>query len=73
MQSSYTKNNISDYIGKKFGHLTVIGQSEKSSKFSNKFEFQCDCGNVISEVPSRVLAVTKSHVANVITKIPIPN
>ncbi len=56
MQSSYTKNNISDYIGKKFGHLTVIGQSEKSSKFSNKFEFQCDCGNVISEVPSRVLS-----------------
>lgn len=56
MQSSYTKNNISDYIGKKFGHLTVIGQSAKTNKYSNRFDFQCDCGNIISEVPSRVLS-----------------
>lgn len=55
MQSSYTKHNINDYIGKKFGHLTVIGQSLQTHKYSNKFDFQCDCGNVISKIPSRVL------------------
>ena len=55
MQSSYSKHNVNDYIGKKFGHLTVIGQSPKTHKFSNKFDLRCDCGNVISEIPSRVL------------------
>lgn len=55
MQSSYTKHNVNDYIGQKFGLLTVIGQSPKTNKYSNKFDFQCDCGNVISECPGRVL------------------
>lgn len=55
MQSSYTKHNVNDYIGKKFGLLTVIGQSQKTSRYSNRFDFQCDCGNVISECPGRVL------------------
>lgn len=55
MQSSYTKHNINDYIGKKFGHLTVIGESKKTHKYSNRFDFKCDCGNIISEIPSRVL------------------
>lgn len=55
MNSSYTKHNINDYIGKKFGHLTVIGQSPKTHKYSNRFDFRCDCGNTISEIPSRVL------------------
>lgn len=55
MQSSYTKHNINDYIGKKFGNLTVIGQSPKTNEYSNKFDFRCDCDNIISEVPSRIL------------------
>lgn len=55
MQSSYTKHNINDYIGQKFGKLTVIGQSTKTNEYSNKFNFRCDCGNVISEIPSRIL------------------
>lgn len=55
MQSSYTKHNVNDYIGKKFGLLTVIGQSPKTNRYSNRFDFQCDCGNVISECPGRVL------------------
>ena len=55
MQSSYSKHNVNDYIGKKFGHLTVIGQSPKTNRYSNKFDFRCDCGNIISEIPSRVL------------------
>ena len=55
MQSSYTKHNVNDYIGKKFGLLTVIGQSPKTNPYSNKFDFQCDCGNIISECPGRVL------------------
>ena len=55
MQSSYTKHNVNDYIGKKFGLLTVIGQSPKTNPYSNRFDFQCDCGNIISECPGRVL------------------
>ena len=55
MQPSYEKHNISDYIGKKYGLLTVIGKSEKTHRCSNKFDFRCDCGNIISEAPGRVL------------------
>lgn len=56
MQPSYTMHKISDYIGKKYGHLTVIGQSKATHKYSNKFDFQCDCGKIISEEPTRVLS-----------------
>ena len=55
MQASYEKYSISDYIGKKFGHLTVIGQAPKTNRCSNTFEFQCDCGNIIREQPARVI------------------
>lgn len=55
MQSSYTKNNIEDYIGKKYGHLTVIGEAPKEHKYSNSFLFQCDCGAIIEDIPSRVV------------------
>ena len=55
MKASYKKHNISDYIGKKYGLLTVIGESPKTHCLSNKFDFLCDCGNVISETPGRVL------------------
>lgn len=47
---------ISDYIGKRFGHLTVIGEAQKTHKYSNRFLLQCDCGNVISEQPTRVIS-----------------
>lgn len=56
MQASYEKHNISDYVGKKYGHLTVIGEAPKEHKYSNKFLFKCDCGNVISEAPARVIS-----------------
>lgn len=62
MQSSYTKHNISDYIGKKYGMLTVIGESPKTHRYSNKFDFQCECGNIISEYPGRVLSGHKNLV-----------
>lgn len=45
--------NISDYMGKRYGHLTVIGLSESNSKNSccNHFDFKCDCGRIISLQP----------------------
>lgn len=55
MQASYEKYDISDYIGKKFGHLTVLRQSQKTCNYSNSFDFQCDCGNIISDQPARVI------------------
>lgn len=55
MQPSYEKHNISDYIGKKYGQLTVIGESQKVHRYSNRFDFRCECGNIISEAPGRVL------------------
>lgn len=50
--------NISDYIGKRYGHLTVIGLSASNSRhpYCNHFDFKCDCGNIISEEPSRVIS-----------------
>lgn len=56
MQSFYSKRNVNDYIGKKFGHLTVIGQAEKTHAYSNKFDFLCDCGNIIQDEPGRVIS-----------------
>lgn len=41
--------NISDYIGKRYGHLVVIGKAPNNShnpRF-NKVELLCDCGNTI--------------------------
>lgn len=45
---------ISDYINKRYGHLVVIRQSEKSS-IPNAFDFECDCGKVVSFAPDRVI------------------
>lgn len=47
--------NVSDYIGKRFGHLTVIGEAPKTHEYSNRFLLQCDCGNIICEQPSRII------------------
>ena len=73
MQSSYTKHNVNDYIGKKFGLLTVIGQSPKTNPYSNRFDFQCDCGNIISECPGRVLYGHKNLAGNVEKEIQAMN
>lgn len=48
------KYHISDYIGKRYGYLTVIGQS-KNSNIPNAFDFQCECGNIVSYAPDRVI------------------
>lgn len=45
---------VDDYIGKKYGHLKVIGKS-KDSKIPNAFLFLCDCGKTISLAPDIVL------------------
>lgn len=54
----FMSKNISDYIGKKYGHLTVIGETSNPQNipYFNHFDFQCDCGNIISEEPNRVLS-----------------
>ena len=49
--------NIYDYLGKKYGHLTVIGLTESNSESAcyNHFDFRCDCGNIISDEPARII------------------
>lgn len=49
------KVNIQDYIGKKFGYLTVMGKSNPKSSYSNSFLLRCDCGAVIEEKPSKII------------------
>ena len=46
---------VSEYIGKRFGHLTVIGEAPKTHEYSNRFLLQCDCGKIIEEQPARVI------------------
>lgn len=60
MKTSYARNKIEDYIGKKYGHLTVVGEAPKTHRYSNLFVFQCDCGNTTIEQPSRVISGHKS-------------
>lgn len=57
---TYNQRDISDYIGKKYGHLTVIGEAPKRHKYSNSFLFRCDCGEIIEEQPTRVVTGHKS-------------
>ena len=50
--------NANDYVGSKFGNLTVIGVDPayvRKTYNSNHWLFKCDCGTVVSESPSRVL------------------
>ncbi len=47
------KYQISDYVGTRCNYLVVLGQS-KNSKLPNAFDFQCDCGNIFSDTPSRI-------------------
>lgn len=48
------KYHVSDYIGNRYGFLTVIGQS-KNSSIPNAFDFRCECGNIVSYEPSRII------------------
>ena len=48
------KLNPADYIGKKYGLLTVIRQTEKKKGSSYIWEFQCDCGNTYYNIMSYV-------------------
>jgi len=48
------KYHISDYTGKRYGYLTVVKQSENSD-IPNAFDFQCDCGKIVSYAPDRVI------------------
>lgn len=51
------KKDVNDYIGKRFGMLTVIGPDTRSDHFnSNHWVFKCDCGKKFSDYPSRVLS-----------------
>lgn len=49
------KYHINDYIGKRYGHLIVIGKTENSS-IPNAFDFKCDCGKIVSYAPDRVIS-----------------
>ncbi len=50
---------VSEYIGKRFGYLTVIGEAPKTHEYSKRFLLKCDCGNIISEQPNRVITGNK--------------
>lgn len=52
-----SKYNISDYIGKEFFYLTVIGESASLARDSSKqWEFRCVCGEKILSPPYRVIS-----------------
>jgi hypothetical protein len=44
MKASRTKNN---YVGQKFGSLTVTKQYYLNDKGSLKVDYQCECGNIL--------------------------
>ena len=48
------KYKIEDYIGKKYGHLKVLGKAIESN-VPNCFLFLCDCGREISLAPDLVI------------------
>lgn len=61
---SYEMHDINDFIGKKYGHLTVIGKAPEKHKYSNSFLFRCDCGKVIEQQPARVISGHKQSCGN---------
>lgn len=55
--------NIEDYIGKKFGMLTVLGWGNPRSVYSNNpnwiaktWRCKCECGNIVDVYPSELKA-----------------
>lgn len=52
-----TKFKIQDYAGREINYLTVIGENEKLAKDGSiQWDFQCVCGNIITETPYRVIS-----------------
>jgi len=45
-------SNFKDLTGKRFGKLTVLKQSNKTSKHGAVWELKCDCGNTSTAVTS---------------------
>jgi hypothetical protein len=42
-----TKINVADYIGKKYGKLTILSEAPPTDKGNNtRFITRCDCGNI---------------------------
>lgn len=55
--SNAKQNNIEEYIGKNINFLKVIGLSKNNLHFnSNHWDFECECGTVFSDNPSRILS-----------------
>mgnify|MGYP007045652126 CR=1 FL=1 len=45
--ASAGRNKASDFVGKHFGHLTILkDSSERDNKGGIVWECQCDCGNI---------------------------
>lgn len=50
-----SKVDVQDYVGKRFGYLTVIGEANPKSSYSNRFLLRCDCGAIIEDIPSKII------------------
>lgn len=48
------KVNIEEFVGRRYGNLTVIGKYISDNPRSNSFLLRCDCGEVIKAAPSKV-------------------
>ena len=55
----YKGIKYSDYIGKKYGHLTIRDFS-KTNKAGIYFECQCDCGNIVTKQLSHLVSRNSS-------------
>lgn len=54
MSRQKSRFEISDYIGKKLGVSTVIG-IDNSELNKTKWIMRCNCGNIFSEMPCRIM------------------
>lgn len=50
---TYAKNRL-DLIGQKFGRLTAIKPTDTSIRKAIVWQFECECGNVIEAIATRV-------------------
>lgn len=48
--------DMNSLIGKRFGHLTIIGKAHTDSPNTKRILLRCDCGCVFEEIPSRILS-----------------
>lgn len=60
VSSSCGCGNISDYIGKKYGLLTILGYGKpkitNGKHIIKTWKCKCECGNVVDLIPSRIKA-----------------